>query len=85
MGVLLPAGEVPPTGTRLVAEGKDAGTITSATVSPLLGRPIGLAYVANKFTQPGTMLQYPSANGLADATVVELPFAGTQAPQAAIA
>ena len=80
MGVLLPSGDVPPAGTRLVADGKDAGAVTSATVSPLLGRPIGLAYIAIKFAQPGTSLQYPSGGGLAAATVVDLPFTSAEAP-----
>jgi len=74
MGVLLPTGEAPPTGTRLMADGKDAGAITSASVSPLLGRSIGLAYVANKFAQPGMSLYYHSLDGLAAASVVDVPF-----------
>lgn len=53
----------------LLRDGKEAGLITSAVVSPRFG-PIGLGYVRTAFAQPGERLE---ASG-AVAELVELPF-----------
>lgn len=74
VGLVLPPGGVSPTGTKLLADRKDVGLVTSATHSPAMGRPIALAYVAMKHTRAGTRL---SVEGLDSDTaeVVDLPFA----------
>ncbi|GIV97861.1 MAG: glycine cleavage system protein T [Herpetosiphonaceae bacterium] len=54
---------------RLEADGKDAGDLTSAVLSPRFG-PIGLGYVRTAYAEPGTAL---SVEGR-PATVTTLPF-----------
>jgi folate-binding protein YgfZ len=61
-------------GDILKAEGKDVGTVTSATWSPALQRPIGLGYVHRDFVTPGTPLT--TASGLA-LQVSAVPFVPT--------
>jgi glycine cleavage system aminomethyltransferase T len=51
------------------ADGKEAGHVTTAVVSPRLG-PIALAYVRRGHSEPGTAVEV----GGAPAIVVSLPF-----------
>lgn len=77
-GLLLPDGEaLPPHGTRLhlPESGKDVGWTASATVSPRSGTPIALAFLRRE-VEPGQRVRVGSPDG-AEATAVELPFAGT--------
>jgi folate-binding protein YgfZ len=60
-------------GAKLVADGKEVGTITSSVVSPRLG-PIALGYVRRGHEAPGTRLDVGGAVGVT-ATVTELPMA----------
>jgi folate-binding protein YgfZ len=46
----------PPAGTPLLAEGKEVGSVSSAALSPLLGCPIGFAYIRREHQAPGTSL-----------------------------
>ena len=57
--------------TKLLADDKDAGVLTSAVVSPCFGA-IGLGFVRTGWSQPGQMLGLASSN--ASAEVVALPF-----------
>lgn len=54
---------------KLSVQGKEAGDLTSAAISPRLG-PIGLAYVRTAYSDPGTEVQV----GALTATIVDLPF-----------
>ncbi|HEY3661250.1 MAG TPA: glycine cleavage T C-terminal barrel domain-containing protein [Candidatus Udaeobacter sp.] len=58
------------------ASGKEAGWITSATRSPLLGKEIALGYVKRGFNNPGTNLETVSADPARaiPVEVVSLPF-----------
>ena len=76
LGVLLPKGELAPPGTRLEAEGTEAGLVTSSTLTPALDRPIAMAYVRTRHARPGARLTLESSTGPAEAVVVELPFKG---------
>jgi hypothetical protein len=58
-------------GTKLLVDGKEIGTLTSATWSPRLGGEIGLAMVRWPQRVPGTKLL--TADGT-EATVCALPF-----------
>ncbi|HSR51487.1 MAG TPA: glycine cleavage T C-terminal barrel domain-containing protein [Acidobacteriota bacterium] len=50
--------EVPERGTKLVnVDGRAAGRITSAVLSPRLGHPIALAYLKKAYIEPGTSLR----------------------------
>lgn len=74
MGLLLPPGLVPSTGTKLIVEGKEVGLVTSATFSPVLGKPIALAYVAFKAAKAGMSLALETLPEGPVAQVVDLPF-----------
>jgi len=54
-----------------VVEGREVAEITSACVSPTLGKPIALAYVRREFSEPGAQLTFASG---AAAEVAALPF-----------
>jgi aminomethyltransferase len=51
-----------------------SGTVTSGTMSPTLGVPIAMAYVAPGDSAPGTMLDVEIREARAAAEVVPLPF-----------
>jgi len=53
---------------------KEIGWITSATFSPLLGKPIAMAYVRMAVTDAGSRVQIETSEGRIDGTVVLLPF-----------
>lgn len=46
--------DVPARGARILADGKEAGRVTSATRLPATGAVVGLGYVRKGFTSPGT-------------------------------
>jgi glycine cleavage system T protein len=70
-GVIV-AGPVPPAPeTKLLAGGKEVGEITSACVSPALGKTIALAYLRREAAEPGTRLTLASG---VPAEVSALPF-----------
>lgn len=60
----------PAVGTQLTASGKEAGAVSSAAYSPLLGCPIGFAYIRREHQAPGTSLAYEAGS----AEVIELPL-----------
>ncbi len=62
--------EIKPGIELLSADGKNAGTVTSAVFSPKLGKTIALGYVRNAFLEVGTKL----AAGENAASVSRLPF-----------
>jgi len=71
-GLRLEAGApVPRPGESLTADDKSIGEVTSACLSPSLGRPVALAYLRREVSEPGTRLMF--AAGFA-AEVVQLPF-----------
>jgi aminomethyltransferase len=51
-----------------------SGFVTSGTISPTLGVPIAMAYVAPADSAPGTMLDVEIREARAAAEVVPLPF-----------
>jgi tRNA-modifying protein YgfZ len=60
-------------GMNVRAEGKPAGIITSAVISPSLG-PIALAILKRPHDEPGTSVTIGGETGAANAIVVPLPF-----------
>jgi folate-binding protein YgfZ len=54
--------------------GAEIGRITSATLSPTLGRTTALAYVKYEFLNAGSTVKVNSSEGPVGATVSELPF-----------
>lgn len=71
VGLFTEAAQSPAPGEKLLRDGKEAGEITSACVSPTLERTIALAYLRKEASEPGTTLILASG---ARATVMALPF-----------
>jgi len=55
-------------------QGKTIGKVTSGTMSPSLGKGIGLGYVPNIFTEIGSNINIQIRKNAIPATVVKLPF-----------
>ena len=64
------ASRVAARGDRIVSSGRDVGSITSAVLSPALGRPVALGYVHRDYVQPGTLVDVTGNIG----AVANLPF-----------
>lgn len=71
VGLFVNSSQVPTVGEKLLAGDKEIGEITSACVSPSLGRTIALAYVRREFQEPATQLILRSGSA---AEVARLPF-----------
>ena len=74
VGMTLDGDAVPAAGSTIIGGEKDVGQVTSAVLSPLLGRPIALGYVHRDFVEPGTAVSIATGDGRVSATVAELPF-----------
>ncbi len=59
---------------KIFSEGKEIGFVTSGNISPILGKPIGMGYVAVDYANPETLIQIESRGRLFSAKVVKLPF-----------
>jgi aminomethyltransferase len=55
-------------------DGGVIGRVTSGTQSPSLGKAIGMGYVNNKFSAPGSEIYISVRNTLLKAKVVKMPF-----------
>lgn len=56
-------------------EGEEAlGTLTSGTISPTLGKGIGMAYLPMEYTKPGSAVNVAIRNRLFPAEVIKKPF-----------
>lgn len=64
----------PAAGDKVLAGDKEAGRITSAAISPALGRPIALGYVRREHTEPGSKVTVRAGDAALEAEVVALPF-----------
>jgi len=69
---LLVEGATPPSpGEKLISAGKEIGEVTSACISPTLGKTIAMAYLRREVSDPGAHLAFASG---AAAEVTSLPF-----------
>ncbi len=59
------------------ADGRVIGTVTSGTMSPTLGKPIGFAYVPVEYAEPGTTLRVVVRGQSKKARVETIPFIET--------
>jgi folate-binding protein YgfZ len=73
-GLVLDGNIVPPAGSEVVAGETVIGSVTSATRSLGLGRPIALALVRRSHAEPGTVVGVRVDGGVVAATVSALPF-----------
>ena len=74
VGLTIDGEAAPAAGSAIVAGEREIGHVTSAAVSPALGKPIALGYVHRDFVGPGTAVIVVSGDARLSATVVELPF-----------
>lgn len=75
-GLVITADAVPDRGAVVRARGRDSGRITSAVLSPALGQPIALGYVAREDAEPGTQVTVAHGETELPAEVRQLPFVG---------
>jgi aminomethyltransferase len=61
-------------GYQIKTNGDIIGTITSGTVSPVLEKPIALAYINKEFSEPGSKVNILIREKEIPAEVVKLPF-----------
>lgn len=74
-GLLIQGDTIPISGDKLFHDSQEVGWVTSAIVSPRLGRPIALAYVRREHLAPGTQLRIDRQGTPVIAEVTTLPFA----------
>ncbi len=65
---------LPAPGAAVLADGKEVGRITSAVVSPALGRAVALGFLRREHAEPGTRVEVASDAGPLTAEVAALPF-----------
>lgn len=63
-------------GYELSANGKNVGTVTSGTVSPILDKPIALGYVNIEHAYEGAAINFSIRGKEVPANIVTLPFIG---------
>jgi folate-binding protein YgfZ len=73
-GLLIEGDRVPPPGSRLLADDREIGRVTSSVHSPALGRPIALGYVRREQLEPGTAVMVRDGERSLPARVAALPF-----------
>jgi folate-binding protein YgfZ len=71
VGLMLDGSEPPAAGAHVRAGDREVGHVTSAAMSPRVGRPVALAYVRRDFVEPGTVVDVDGVR----AVVSALPFA----------
>jgi folate-binding protein YgfZ len=80
VGFALPDARLPVAGAAVTVEGRGVGRITSAVVSPALGRGLALGFLRREHWAPGTRVEVDSPEGALTAEVAELPFHRRPAP-----
>ncbi len=70
-GLLWETEDPPPPGQKLTVDGRDAGTVTTSTFSPRLGKAVGLGMLRWNYREPGTEVVAESG---AKAKVAALPL-----------
>ena len=72
--VEVPGRGIPRAGMDVLVDDAVVGTVTSGTMSPILRRGIGLAWIDARLASTGTLLQLDVRGTLTDAVVVARPF-----------
>jgi folate-binding protein YgfZ len=78
-GLLIPGDEPPPPGSKVEADGKAVGVVTSSAYSPPLGRVVALGYVRTTHARHGTPVRIAlggqgDAGRYLEAVVTDLPM-----------
>jgi folate-binding protein YgfZ len=74
-GLIVSGEALPARGAAIFHGERGVGHVTSATLSPALGRLVALGYLRRECWDPGTRLQVDIAGQRADAMAAALPFA----------
>jgi aminomethyltransferase len=74
VGLVLEDKGFPRPGYAIRSAGSDVGVLSSGTVSPTLGKGIGMGYLPTELSTPGTRLEVDLRGKPAPAVVVSLPF-----------
>lgn len=61
-------------GQEVFSDGKKIGTVTSGSLSPMLNKNIGLAYIENGFNKNGTTIEIAVRDRKIKATICKTPF-----------
>ncbi len=77
VGLLIDGADVPPSNSPILYEGGKAGRLTSACVSPALGRPIGMGYVRSGAYEPGTRVEILWGDRRVPSMVASRPLVAT--------
>lgn len=64
----------PRQGYEMTLNGKKIGTVTSGTVSPMLEKPIAMAYIDSEYAAEGTQVNFQIRGREIPAVVTKLPF-----------
>jgi folate-binding protein YgfZ len=72
--ILESSAPVPAAGDAIKVGERQVGTVTSATSSPRLSRPIAMGYVHRDFAEPGKEVAIVTSSGVQVAAVSGLPF-----------
>ncbi len=70
-GIFVDAKEAPASGEKILKDGKEVGEITSACLSPTLGRTLAMGYVRKEASDPGTKVTLASGS---EAAITTMPF-----------
>lgn len=65
---------IPRHGYKLFSDDKEIGVITSGNISPTLGKPIAIGYVAAEFKTPGSQIEIEARGKKFSAVVTKMPF-----------
>jgi len=74
VGFRFPDARIPAPGAIVRIGDRDVGRITSAVVSPALGRGLALGFLRREHWDPGTEVEVAGLDGLLRAEVSALPF-----------
>jgi len=74
VGLTIDGEVVPASGSAIAGGDKEIGRVTSAVMSPALGKPIALGYLHRDFVAPGSAVAVLVGDARLSATVTALPF-----------
>jgi len=74
VGLTLSESAVPLSGAKVYSGDREVGWVSSAVLSPSLGKAIAFAFPLRDFSKPGTDLEVDTEGRRVTATVQELPF-----------
>ena len=77
MGLVTEKRVIPRHGFRLFLQGKNIGTVTSGSLSPILNTGIAIGYVEREFAEEGAELDIQVRDRMEKAKVVRPPFYDT--------